>query len=109
MSLPIVIAQRAEQDMALQYGWYLENADAEIAERYLHAVDQTFHRLAINPALGLRRHFQSPELAGIRSFPAVRPFDKHLVVYQAGDQLSIERVMHGARDLPQRLLELPGE
>lgn len=95
--------------MALQYGWYLENADSEIAERYLQAVDQMIHRLALNPTLGMRRHFQSPELAGIRSFPAVRPFDKHLVFYQAGDELSIERVMHGSRDLPRRLIELPGE
>ena len=34
MSLPIVIAERAELDMAIQYDWYLENADAEMAERY---------------------------------------------------------------------------
>ena len=105
MSLPVSIALRAEQDMALQYGWYLENADMEVAERYLHAIDQTIQRLASYPDLGLRRHFQSPELAGIRSFQAVRPFDKHLIFYQAGDQLSIERVMHGARDLPLQLLE----
>lgn len=107
MSLPITIALRAEQDMALQYGWYQENADAEVAERFLRAIDQTIHRLASYPDLGLRRHFQSPELAGIRSFQAARPFGKHLIFYQTGNQLSIERVMHGARDLPRRLLEDP--
>lgn len=93
--------------MTLQYGWYLENADVEVAERYLRAIDQTIQRLASHPDLGLRRHFQSPELAGIRSFQAARPFDKHLLFYQAGEQLSIERIMHGARDLPRRLLEEP--
>jgi toxin ParE1/3/4 len=107
MSLPISIALRAEQDIALQYGWYLENSDVEVAERYLHAIDQTIQRLAKHSDLGVRRHFQSPELAGIRSFQAARPFDKHLIFYQAGDQLSIERIMHGARDLPRRLLEDP--
>lgn len=109
MSLPIIIAERAELDMALQYGWYLKNADAEIAERYLTAIDESIQRLAENPGLGIRRHFQSPELAGIRSFQSARPFDKHLIFYQAGDQLSIERVMHGARDLPRQLLKVPDE
>lgn len=107
MSLAIVIAQRAEQDMALQYTWYLDNADAEVAERYLIAIDQTIHRIAAYPDLGIRRHFRAPELSGIRSIQAARPFDKHLIFYQAGEQLSIERVMHGARDLPHRLLEPP--
>ena len=105
MSLPIFVAQRAEQDIALQYGWYLENADVEVAERYLRAVDETIQRLASQPELGVRRHFRSPELVGIRSSQAARPFDKHLIFYQAVARLSIERVMHGARDLPRRLLE----
>ncbi len=109
MSLPIVIAERAEQDMAIQYDWYLENADAEVAERYLRAVDETIQRAANDPDIGLRRHFQSPELSGIRSCQVTRPFDKHLIFYQAGGRLSIERIMHGARDLPRRLLEDPEE
>ena len=107
MSLPISIALRAEQDMTLQYQWYAENADLEVAERYLMAVDDTIQRLASHPELGIRRHFQSLDLAGIRSFPVARPFDKHLVFYQAADHLSIERIMHGARDLPRRLLGEP--
>lgn len=107
MSLTVVIALRAEQDIALQHRWYLENADPEVAERYLLAIDQTIQHLAAHPELGLRRHFKSMELAGIRSFQASRPFDKHLVFYQKGEQLSIERIMHGSRDLPRRLLEDP--
>jgi toxin ParE1/3/4 len=107
MSLSITIAQRAEEDLALQYRWFVENADRDVAERYLGAVDQTIQRLANYPDLGLRRHYQSPELAGIRSFAVARPFEKHLIFYRAEDQLSIERVMHGARDLPRRLMEDP--
>lgn len=108
MSLPVVIALRAEQDLALQYRWYLEQADLDTAERYLRAVDLTIDNLARHPELGLPRHFQSVELSGIRSFAAERPFDKHLIFYQNGDTLSIERVMHGARDLQTRLLQEPG-
>lgn len=109
MSLPVSIALRAEQDMTLQYRWYLENAGMDIAEKYLAAVDQTIHRLTEQPELGTRRHFAAPELAQIRSIQIMRPFAQHLLFYWFGDSLLIERVMHGARDLPQRLLEEPGQ
>ena len=37
-----------------------------------------------------------------------RRFDAHLIFYRCSEtSISIERVMHGARDLPQRLLEAP--
>ncbi len=107
MSLDISIALRAEQDMTLQYRWYFEQAGLDVAERYLLAVHETIQRIAERPDLGIRRRFQSPELAGIRSIQAKQPFSKHLLFYQAGSHLSIERVMHGARDLPRRLLEDP--
>lgn len=64
MSLPVFIALRAEQDIILQYRCYLENADVEVAERYLKAVHQTIQELAIHPDLGFRRHFQSPRTRG---------------------------------------------
>lgn len=108
MSLPVVISERAERDMALQYQWYLDHAGQDIAERYLLSVDASIRELAAQPDLGIRRQFQSTELQGIRSTQAHGAFDKHLVFYRAADTLSIERVMHGARDLPLRLLEEPG-
>lgn len=107
MSLPVSIALRAEQDVTLQYAWYVQNAGLDVAERYLLAVDETIRELAVHPGIGLRRQFKSPELAGIRSVTVARPFDKHLIFYQGGTELAIERIMHGARDLPQRLLEEP--
>jgi toxin ParE1/3/4 len=107
MSLEISIAQRAEQDMTQQYRWYLENADLDVAERYLLAVHETIQSIAKQPSLGIRRHFAAPELALIRSIQIRRPFDRHLLFYWDGSTLRIERVMHGARDLPHRLLEEP--
>jgi len=46
----------------------------------------------------------------LRSMPLVSPFGKILVFYRRqGDVLEIVRLMHGARDLPRRLKEPPGE
>jgi len=107
MSLEISIALRAEQDMTLQYRWYLENADLDVAERYLAAVHDTILQIAELPELGVRRRFLAPELAHIRSVQVKKPFDRHLLFYMAGNSIRIERVMHGARDLPNRLMEDP--
>ncbi len=107
MSLRIFISSRAEQDLTMQYRWYLENADPEVAERYLSAVNDTIGRIAEWPGLGRRRRFRAAELANIRSIQVRRPFDCHLVFFEEGDSLRIVRVIHGARDLPERLLDDP--
>jgi toxin ParE1/3/4 len=109
MSLDISIALRAEQDMTLQYRWYLKNADSDVAERYLLAVHETILRIAEWPDLGRPRHFRAPELSHIRSIQIKRPFECHLLFFMKRETLRIERVMHGARDLPQRLLDDPQE
>lgn len=108
MSVRVSIAGRAEADLAHQYRWYLDNAGTGIAERFLISFDGTVARLVMNPQLGRPRRFRAPELAGIRSLPVRGSFGVHLVFYRVGErELSIERVMHGARDLPRRLLEAP--
>jgi len=60
MSLEVSIALRAEQDMTLQYRWYLENADLDVAERYLLAVHETIQRIAEWPGLGASPGAPSP-------------------------------------------------
>ena len=107
MSLEVFISRRAEEDITRQYQWYLENADEDVSERYLTAVHQTIMRISEIPNLGARRRFAAPELEGIRSFQVARPFERHLVFYEAKDFLRVERVVHGARDLHRRLLENP--
>ena len=87
MSLEIFIARRAEQDMTLQYRWYLDNADFVVAERYLLAVHETIQSIAARPDLGIRRQFAAPELASIRSIQVRKPFDRHLLFYWDGDTL----------------------
>jgi toxin ParE1/3/4 len=106
MSLELQISDRARNDLAGQYSWYLEQANAEIAERYLDAFYASVLLLAAHPGLGRARKFRDAVLSGIRSFPMEGSFGVHLIFYRADALvLSIERVMHGARDLPRRLLE----
>jgi len=95
-------------DFELQAAWYVREADVEVARRYLHALDATLQLLRIQPGLGRTRRFRHPQLKGIRSFRVSPPFDQHLIFYRFDrSTLYAERVVHGMRDLPRRLLEPP--
>lgn len=88
--------------------WYVREAGAEVAQRWLDALDGTLEKLKTTPGLGRLRRFTHPELQGLRSFGIQRPFHRYLVFYRWRDsELSVERVIHGSRDLPRRLLEPP--
>ena len=96
-------------DLDVQYRWYETEASEEVAWRYLLAVDRTVEEFAQHPDLGRPRHFAHPELQGLRSCLAARPFHRHLIFYRHDETtLDLMRAMHGARDLPRRLRQPPG-
>lgn len=95
-------------DVTQRFGWYFEKAGAELAWQFFTAVDLTLSKLSGRPDLGRLRHFRNPLLRGLRSFQLARPFQQVLVFYRhTPDELIAERLMHGARDLPRRLIEPP--
>jgi toxin ParE1/3/4 len=88
--------------------WYQREASWDEAQRYLCAVSATLVRLADMPDLGRLGRFATPVLRDLRFYPAGRPFDKPLIFYRHGAKtLYVERVVHGARDLPRRLVQSP--
>jgi plasmid stabilization system protein ParE len=106
MKLSLHRAETFNADFDQQYRWYLEQVGEELAGRFLKAVENTLQSLLMQPDLGRRRKFRHPALAGIRSFQVQPPFQKILIFYRhTATELSAERLMHGARDLPRRLVE----
>jgi len=62
------------------------------------------------PGLGRPRFQDWPELAGIRSWRVGKPYHRHLIFYRFDKEtVTAERILHGARNLPQRLRESPYE
>lgn len=109
MSLALHKASAFEADVVRQFEWYQEMAGEAVSWRFFEAVDTTLLGLARQPGLGKARRFSHPELRGLRSFRVQPPFQAHLIFYRQTDrELSAERLMHGARDLPRRLREAPG-
>jgi toxin ParE1/3/4 len=95
-------------DVERQYEWYAREADWDVADRYLAAVEATCHLLGQHPRLGPRGGFQHPRLSEWRFFVVFRPFQKHVRFYEVIEGVAVmRRAMHGHRDLPRRLLEPP--
>jgi toxin ParE1/3/4 len=110
MSLAIEKSPLYHADVTNQFGWYFDEAGEELAWRFFYAADQTLLRLSRQPDLGRRRRFRNPALQGLWSFPVAAPYHKFLIFYRVtNDRLEAWRLMHGARDLPRRLVEPPGE
>jgi len=104
----IRVVRRADvfwADMLKQVDWYREKAGPEVAEGYVNAIETTLQTLTKTPGLGRPRFPRWRELVGIRSWRVERPYHRHLIFYRFDeDTLIAERVIHGARDLPCRLL-----
>jgi toxin ParE1/3/4 len=91
--------------MLNQIDWYREKASSEVAEGYVNAVETTLQTLAKTPGLGRLRFPSRKDLAGNRSWRVEHPNHRHLIFYRFDEETLIaERIIHGARDLPRRLL-----
>ena len=110
MSLILARSDDFWADLQRQVDSYRDQAGPEVATGYLDAVEATLHQLAKTPGIGRLRFWDWPELAGIRSWRVQKPYRRHLLFYRFDAQtLFAERIIHGARDLPRRLLESPYE
>lgn len=95
-------------DLNRQVDWYRDKAGEDVAEQFVDAVEDTLIRLARTPAIGRQRFLEWPELVGVRSFRVQQPFQRILIFYRFdATALFAERLIHGARDLPGRLLDHP--
>lgn len=106
MTLVVSKGPLFERDLLEQFAWYLDEANEDIARRFNDAVDATVARLSEQPRAGHERNFKHPLLRGVRSIRVERPFDRIMIFYRIGENvIEIWRLMHGGRDLAQRLVE----
>ena len=88
----------------------MEQGGIELAVRFVSAVESTVKTLAQNPQLGRRPYPKDFDLAEVHSVLVGRPFQKHLLFYRfTTESLVLERLIHGARDLPRRLRQSQDE
>ena len=109
MSLRVEYSAWFDADLQFCTAWYIEQSGSELADRFLNAVEITLRKLASNPRRGRRAYPDDSHLTSLYGVLVERPFHKYILYYRFTDQvLSVERLIHGARDLERRLREPPG-
>jgi len=89
----------AKRDLTNHFVFLGENASLELARRFLHACNVSFHALAQMPELGATRRFGNPAFSSVRVWP-VKGFERHLIFYRPlTGGVEILRVIHGARNI----------
>ena len=88
----------------LQFEYYLKENAADVAARYLQAVEKAVEQLLEMPGMGAPKALKNSSLAGLRSWP-VSGFEEIRVYYRIHqDTVRVIRVLHGRRDI-KRILE----
>lgn len=92
-------------DVERQFQWYVDNANDDVAEGFLAAVEATYRLLGQHTQLGPCGGFTNARLRAWRFFVVFRPFQRHVLFYEIiGDDVVMRRALHGYRDLLRRLL-----
>lgn len=94
------LAPRAKADLEeLAFYVFVETGSVETAKRLVDAIVERFVLLGTHPSAGRRRDDLRP---GIRSFPV----GNYLLFYRIeGDDVLVQRVVRGSRDLEALLRE----
>ena len=74
-----LLIQRAEffiADYEKRFAWYVDQAGAEVAQRFQVSLDISMLKLSRQPDAGRVRHFSHPKLLDLRSYRVERPFDR---------------------------------
>lgn len=99
----LVVRPLADADIDAAADYYAQEANLDVALRFLGALDQAFERLRGHPQIGAEVRAIRPRLAGLRFWP-VPGFERYLVFYlPSPDLVEVMRVLHGARDLKELL------
>lgn len=102
MAPPIVRRAQADHDLDAAAYWHADNAGADVALRSVAAVEAEAGRLAASPGLGSPRIAEAVGLPGLRSRRV--PRFPYLILYRAGAELTVERLLHDKRDIPALLV-----
>jgi toxin ParE1/3/4 len=78
--------------------FHIAQNDADAAQRFLAACDETFIFLINNKKIGATRSFRDSSLQDVRMW-RVKGFEKYLIFYQPfSDGIKILHVVHSARN-----------
>lgn len=96
------LRERAATDIDQAVDYYLAEADAEVASRFVDDVERAIGQISRSPHSGSRRYSYELEIPGLRVRPLAR--FPHVVFYVVGDEVvDVWRILHTRRDIPSAI------
>ena len=101
---PVRLRERAAVDIDQAVGYYLAEADTDVALRFVDSVERAVGQIGRSPQSGSLRFSYELEIPGLRVRPLAR--FPHLVFYVVGDEaVDVWRVLHTRRDIPTAMAD----
>jgi len=102
---PVALREHARRDIDEAIGYYPTEAGSAVALTFINALEETLRSIGQMPAIGSPRYAHELDIPGLRVRSAGRY--PYLIFYLENEtEIEIWRVLHGARDIPARMLEL---
>jgi toxin ParE1/3/4 len=99
---PLFRRAAADQDVEGIIDYYLGQAGADIALRFVDALQSAYARVARQPAAGSPRYAHELGLPGLRTWP-LQGFPYRVFYFEQAGSIEVWRVLHERRDIPTHL------
>jgi len=95
----------AGADVERAVDWYADEAGADVAVRFIDALENAYRAIARNPAIGSPRYAHELNLPGLRSYKLKR-FPYLIFYVDRGADVDVWRVLHAQRDIPMTMQDV---
>lgn len=99
---PVVLRQRASEDIDAALGYYLDEAGSETAIEFVHRLETVVANISKHPELGSPRYGHELQVPGLRHI-AMKNFPYVVFYIERELFIEVERVLHSRMDIPSWL------
>ena len=102
----VVLREQAQCDIDDVIERYLTEADPAVAFAFIDALEDVHRQIGVQPKSGSLRYALELDIPGPR-FRTVGRFSYLIFYIENEAEVDVWRILHGARDMPSRVQELP--
>ncbi|CAN5652636.1 type II toxin-antitoxin system RelE/ParE family toxin [soil metagenome] len=94
----LVQSALAQSDVEAAIEYYFREAGADVARRFIDAIETAFRAIGDRPATGSPRHAHELNIPGLRS-QRLKRFPYLIFYVERADRIDVWRVLHAQRDM----------
>lgn len=103
---PVVLREQAQNDINDAIDHYLTEAGPAVTLSFIDALEDVLREIGMRPKSGSPRYAQELDIPGLR-FRTIGRFPYLIFYIEKEAEVDVWRILHGARDVPARMLESP--